>query len=542
VTPVDGEPQLLYLEPDDEITSVIRRLRGADAGRVILVAPGRSRATSSVVALRLLQRAAAETGRSVALVADASTRSLAGEAGIAAFASVADATSPTPSPAEPMTPTRAPIHVVRGAGGARLQPSKLIPATDGMEETVAVHLPPPAKAGSSRREGRRTPQLPRWPWLVALLVVALAAGAALLPGATVRITPATVAVGPVSIPITVDVAGRATGDLQATKPGTATGVRPEQVPANGVVTFINWNTVAVEVPQGTHVSVGGTTAFVTLARIVVPRGKFGAPIEPGQQSVAVAAVVAGVGGNVAAGAIDTVDDASVRLFLRGFPDNPNRLVTNTDPTTGGLETSHPVIQQSDVDAVVAAIEADLRSQLDAALAGEPDRLYAAASDSEAAKIDIADDLVGKEDQPTFELHGTLTFDRAYGSRSEAEATASAAFLELPDEVPPGTAIVADSIHVDLVPASAAADRLDVTASVAAAAAATIDEAQLRDRIAGLTVGEAKTELLALGEVEIDLWPGWVDRVPRLTFRIDVKQVVQAPTQSPEQSPTQTLSP
>ena len=252
-------------------------------------------------------------------------------------------------------------------------------------------------------------------------------------------------VGPVSIPIAVDVAGRATGDLQATKPGTATGVRPEQVPANGVVTFFNWNTVAVEVPQGTHVSVSGTTAFVTLARIVVPRGKFGAPIEPGGASVAVAAVVAGVAGNVAAGAIDTVDDATVRLFLRGFPENPNRLVTNTDPTTGGLETSHPVIQQSDVDAVVAAIEADLRAQLDAALAGEPDRLYAAASASEAPKIDIASDLVGKEDQPTFELQGTLTYDRAYGSRSDAEAAASAAFLQLPDEVPAGTAIVADSI-------------------------------------------------------------------------------------------------
>jgi hypothetical protein len=538
---VDGEPQLLYLEPDDEITSVIRRLKGADAGRVILVAPGRSRATSSVVALRLLQRAAAETGRSVALVADASTRSLAGEAGIAAFASVADATSPTPSPAEPMTPTRAPIHVVRGAGGARLQPSKPIPATDGMEETVAVHLPPPAKPGSSGR-GRRSPRLPRWPWLVALLAVALAAVAALLPGATVRITPATVAVGPVSIPITVDVAGRATGDLQATKPGTATGVRPEQVPANGTVTFSNWNTVAVEVPQGTHVSVGGTTAFVTLARIVVPRGKYTGTIVPGEGSIAVSAVVAGVGGNVAAGAIDTIDDESVRLFLRGFPDNPNRLVTNTDPTTGGLETSHPVIQQSDVDAVVAAIEADLRSQLDAVLAGQPDRLYAAASDSEAPKIDIADDLVGKEDQPTFELHGTLTFDRAYASRSGAEATASAAFLALPDEVPPGTAIVGDSIRVDLVPASATGDRLDVTASVAAAAAATIDEAQLRDRIAGLTVGEAKTELQPLGEVEIDLWPGWVDRLPRLTFRIEVKQVVQGPTQSPGPSPTKTLSP
>src|SRR2546422_3498165 len=98
----DGEPQLLYLEPDDEITSVVRRLRGADAGRVILVAPGRSRATSSVVALRLLARTAAEAGRSVALVADASTRALAGEAGIAPLRAVAGAT-PTPPPAPQTT-------------------------------------------------------------------------------------------------------------------------------------------------------------------------------------------------------------------------------------------------------------------------------------------------------------------------------------------------------------------------------------------------------------------------------------------------------
>ncbi len=48
----DG-PAVIYLEADDEVTSVIRRLREADPGPVIVVAPGRSRATSSVVALRL---------------------------------------------------------------------------------------------------------------------------------------------------------------------------------------------------------------------------------------------------------------------------------------------------------------------------------------------------------------------------------------------------------------------------------------------------------------------------------------------------------
>ena len=47
---------VIYLEADDEVTSVIRRLRAAEPGPVIVVAPGRSRATSSVVALRLLGR------------------------------------------------------------------------------------------------------------------------------------------------------------------------------------------------------------------------------------------------------------------------------------------------------------------------------------------------------------------------------------------------------------------------------------------------------------------------------------------------------
>jgi hypothetical protein len=540
VSPADGEPQLLYLEPDDEITSVIRRLRGADAGRVVLVAPGRSRATSSVVALRLLARAAAETGRSVALVADASTRALAGEAGVAAFASVADATSPNPSPAEPMAPTRAPIHVIRGAGAARGQPARPVLATDGMDETVAVHLPPPADgSGRSARRRRRGGGLPRWPWLVALLILAIAA-AALLPGATVAITPKTVAVGPASVPVSVPVAGNVNGDLHATKQGTATGERAEKVAATGIVTFYNWNSVAVEVPQGTHVSVGGTIAFVTMQRIVVSRGKFNGP--PGSKSVEVAAVEPGTTGNVDAEAIDTIDDAGVRAFLRGFPDNPNRLVENREPTTGGVETTHTVIDQKDVDAVVAAIEADLRQQLADALGSDPDRLYVAAPASEVPTIDVPAGLVGTEDTATFELTGTLHYDRAYASQSEAESAALSAFGALGGIVPAGTVIVEGSIAIELGPATLAGDRIDVNASVRALAAIEIDKANVRDRIAGMTDQEARTELRDLGQVEVTLWPAWVDRIPRLTFRIDIQVRVQTPQQSQAPLASQTGAP
>jgi hypothetical protein len=404
-----------------------------------------------------------------------------------------------------------------------------------MEETVAVHLPPPPSGGSSGRGRLRAARLLRWPWLAGMLVVALAVGAALLPGATVRITPATAPVAPQSFPVGTDIAGRATAALEATRSGTATGVRLEQVPASGVVTFFNWNTVAVEVPQGTQVSVDGTTAFVTLERIVVPRGRFGAPIEPGEKSVEVAAVVAGEGGNVAAGAINTIDDASVRQFLRGFPENPNRLVGNAEPTAGGLETSHPVVQQSDIDAVKAAIEADLQQQLTDALGGDPDRIFVGAPADELPSIEVPDELLGTEDTPTFELSGSLAVDRAYGSRANVVEAARTAMLSLGGLAGEDSVILEESISVAMHGVSEVEGRLEVQVIVTALAARRIDEAEVRERIAGKTVDEATAELEPLGEVEVDLWPAWVDRLPRLDFRIDIEQAVESPTESPSQS-------
>lgn len=521
---MEGEPQLLYLEPDDEITSVIRRLRGADAGRVVLVAPGRSRATSSVVALRLLSRAASEAGRSVALVADASTRALAGEAGIAAFASVAEATSPTPVPAEPMIPARAPIHVVRGAATVRDRAAAVLRPTNGLDETMAVHLPPPVAASRASGRGRRASLVPRWPWLTALLVVALGVVAALLPGATVRITPTTVAVAPRPYTIRVAIASHQSDELRVTRPGTATGTRLEQVQATGTVTFFNRSIGSIEVPQGTSVSVGGTIAFTTTEAIVVPGGVFFG--EPGQKSVGVVAVVGGTSGNVAAGAIDTIDDASIRF---------NRRVTNAEATSGGTEIPHPVIQQVDVDTVLAAIQADLQQQLADALAGQPDRLYAGPAPSEVPSVEVRPDLVGMEDAPTFELTGVLAFDRPYVARADVEEAARAALLDDPNAAPAGTTVLRDSITVELGGATVAGDGLEVAASVSAAAAATIDEAALRDRVAGLTVDEARAELADLGQIDVDLWPPWLDRLPRLAFRIGVETVAESPGESPSES-------
>ena len=539
------DQRLLYLEPDEEITSVVRRLRETDATRVVLVVPGRSRATASAVGLRLLASFAADAGRDLALVADGSTRALAAEAGIAVFATVADATAGTVSADAPTSP-RAPIHIVRGDGSPSAAPapapvSAVAPARAvrpaSSDETVVVRVPPPE---AKRRGGRHADRPPRGraPWIVlaVVLVLAVTVGAALLPSATIRIVAATTAIGPLEYPVSVPIAGRESGELEATHSATPTGERIELVPAIGVVTFYNFNTVRVAVPLGTQVSVPDGPAFATDQRIEVPRGRVtGVSIEPGVAAVGITALEGGPGGNVAAGTIVSIDDQSVRAFLRGFPEITSRLVNNGDATAGGAEVPHTVVEQSDVDALVTLIELELAAQLASRLSAS-DRVYAAPSAEETPVIPVPDDLVGTEDLETFEFTGTLAFDRPYVMRSVAEEAALTAFAADLEAVPAGMSVVPESVTVVIGAATLAADALRIEATVAATAVADIDEEAIRQRAAGLTVGEARTELSELGELEIKLWPAWVDHVPGLTMRITVLPVPPEASESPGESP------
>jgi hypothetical protein len=536
------QPRLLYLEPDEEITSVVRRLRETDATRVVLVVPGRSRATASAVGLRLLASFAAEAGRDLALVADASTRALAAEAGIAVFATVADVSAGTVS-AEAPGPPRAPIHIVRGAGSTSAAAAPAPSAAEALapavrsassDETVLVRLPPPEPKQRPGRVAGRPPRVrAAWIVLAVILVLAVMAGAALLPAATIRIVAATTAIGPLQYPLSVTIAGRESGDLEATQSSTPTGERIELVPGTGVVTFFNYNSVSVAVPPGTRVSVAGGVAFVTDQLLIVPRGRFGGV--PSGASVAVTAVEGGEAGNVEAVTIDTIEDNSVRNFLADFPDNPNRLVTNDAATAGGAEVPHTVVEQSDVDALVTLIELELAAQRASRLSAA-DRVYAAPSAEETPVIPVPDDLVGTEDLETFELTGTLAFDRPYVMRSVAEEAALTAFVADLEAVPAGMSVVPESVTVVIGAATLAADALRIEAAVAATAVAEIDEEAIRQRAAGLTVGEARTELAELGELEIKLWPAWVDHVPGLTMRITVLPVPPEASESPGESP------
>lgn len=516
---------VIYLEADDEVTSVIRRLRAAEPGPVIVVAPGRSRATSSVVALRLLGRAAEGDGRLLSVVGDALTRSLAHEAGVPAHASIDEARRADPNAAPAAEAQHAPIQVVRGPvaeGTAPTLAAAAVPSTvDDVTRPVAV-APPARTRSSASRSPRRAVPLAALGALALLVLAGAVAAATLLPGATVTLVPHSQTVGPIAYSIPIEDPERLEGTVTATAEVVATGTYAIQQAAGGTVVLFNWTFFPVEVPAGTFVA-AGDQAFATQAAVTVPRGRLTGEgtIAAGEESVAVVAAAPGPAANVPAEAINVVVDEETDARLRGFIENTRPRVLNPAPTAGGVDTSGSEITQEDVDAAVAALTDDLRQQAAAAVAPEGDEILVPGAPAEPV-IQIPDGLVGTRDQERVEIGGELAWA---ADRVDAEAVMRAAeerFAADAGAIPDGHELLPGSVAATLGEATRAEDGLIAEAAVTAESAPTVDRAAVIERIAGRDEAEAEAALADVGVADVELWPGWVTSVPTVEWRVEVR--------------------
>lgn len=81
--------EILYLEPDEEITSVIDKIKQSKSGRLSLVIPRDATLLQSVINLRLLAKEAANLGKEIALVtSDKIGRNLAAKVGLTVYDSI----------------------------------------------------------------------------------------------------------------------------------------------------------------------------------------------------------------------------------------------------------------------------------------------------------------------------------------------------------------------------------------------------------------------------------------------------------------------
>lgn len=569
---------LVYLDPEDEITSAANRIRHAPDTRVGLVIPFGSRVATSRINFRLLAREAMANGRRLDVVApDASARALAASAGLAVFASVGEYEEALDIDEAPETPVPAPTPrpvAAAAPGGPRRQATPMTqpgPATaassagrrstpagavGGFAPTArsgAAPVPDPARDAEldaivhrGREVGVRRPARRGGGGLAAgvlLLVFALGvaaiAGYVLLPSATITVTPRIETVGPVRLTVhadpTTNEVDAAAGvipaqeiaiPLSASGDFPATGKRVEKIAATGGVRWTNCDpTAAYTIPKGTTVKTSGGVAFAIDEQVFLPVAIIsgtGSTVNLQCQSseVAVTATAAGLAGNVPAGAIKVVPSRYNRTVIR---------VTNPAATTGGAETTYPKVTQKDVDGALASLQGELDAQLADALTA-PDLVPAGLTAfPETAGVGVttpSDDpatLVDTE-VPTFTLTLTATATMLAADSSPVAGIVAGRLTSL---VSDGWEMVPGSTRVDVGKGT-----IDPDGTVAFPASATarqqrpVDAAAIKAMVLGMSEREAMTALAPYGEVAIELWPAFASGIPTISQRVTL--TVEAP--------------
>ncbi|TAM73777.1 MAG: hypothetical protein EPN50_03725, partial [Chloroflexota bacterium] len=412
-----------YLDIEDEITTAVGRLRQDEGARVALVLPPGSRIATSRINFRLLAREAREHARLLAIVTpEASVRAVAVSAGLPAYAAVSDyeaalaegaVARPTETTAPPGAaaaggaagppPTTAVAEALAAGGvGAALERTRPMPvggpeagveagpavggrsvtaapAEGSFGERIAERLglaDLPVVGGSARGIGGGS-QAIRWATLlIGLAIVVAALGIAtfaILPSASITITPVGQDLGPVAMTVVADPAATrvdatslvvpartVTFQLSANDTFPATGVKVSETKASGTVTFQNYDTGrSAQIPAGSVVSTAAGTGFRTSASLTIPRARIirtkpQPTIAPGQADVGVAAVTSGSQGNVPANAISVVPQGYDPTLISVF---------NAQATSGGTHTETKVVVQADYDNAVKALTDRLGTQL-----------------------------------------------------------------------------------------------------------------------------------------------------------------------------------
>ncbi len=545
---------LAYLEPDDELTTAASRIRLTPGDRVGLVLPFNSRVATSRINFRLLAREVNEAGRILDVIApDAAARALAISAGLRAFATVAEyeaavgqaGMQAAPRWTEDLAPGLSSLTNVHETV-EQWGPEPWLPLerdTDARSREVAdARRRPPTVVRSAKPMG--SPVV-----LVLILVLAVllglggAAGVMLLPAAEITVTAKAEDVPALALAVIADPSVKepdATGlripaqlvelPVQVSGDYKATGKKVTETKATGSVTFTTINTLSAQsVPKGTRLSTVDGTVFATTATVVVPMATVHFPtISLGSVSVGVVAVKAGIGGNVAGGAITQVPSSLSAVKIKA---------SNPAATSGGTRTETVQIAQADVDAALKDLNARLQTAFETAVAAPSGLPAGAVSYPDTA---VLGDVTPDTDPATLAGTPVETFSLALaaaGSILAVDASPIAAIGEaaIARAVQAGYRLVPGSVVVKVGTGVPADGGVTFEVQASAKRIRILDAAALRTQVLGQTEAAARAALSAYGSVEISFWPGWVSAVPSNADRVTVTVGDGAPGAKPGSS-------
>jgi baseplate J-like protein len=345
---------------------------------------------------------------------------------------------------------------------------------------------------------------------------------AVLPSASIELSPWSTTIGPLTLNVVADPAVTAPDATALTVPARlfrlpvsvtrtfpATGVKVTETKATGTVTFSNFDTGrGVLISKGALVRTESGIEFTTVAELTLPKATFDFfppfAVHPSTGSVGVEAVEAGTAGNVGNNTITVIPKAKNTLH-----------VTNPEATAGGSHTESPAVSQEDVDNALATLNAALPAELDSQIAKAPDvpsgmALYPATAQlGDASPTVDPKTLVGKVGAD-FEL-GLTAEGTVLGVDASPVQTVAAERLRA--RVLPDWALDPASIHVDVGTPTIVGSVVTFPVTASASQVRTVDGPALLAQVKGLDLPAARGRLDDYGEVRISVWPDWVTTIP-----------------------------
>ena len=367
---------VIYIDVDDDITAIISKVKGAKEKIVALVPPKRIGVLQSAVNLRLLNRAAEQSGRRLVLISNNNALHA-----LAASASIPVAKNLQSKPEVPTADALAddseddvidganlPIgEHAKQAGDDVPSSSEAAGATPVITDSVLSSLPdddktsPEATAAPTKKSAKKGPRVPNFNSFRKKLLlggVALVALICFLVWAIVFAPKATVLVSAKTSdsPVNVDATAVADGktDIESSVISavtaeisddqsvdfTATGTKNKGKTATGTVEFSNSSLTDKTVASGTKLSSSEGLTFTTNQSVTVPAGSVNCPTvftcsgASGKQSVSVTATDNGAKYNSQSGDVS------------GEPDGVNGQFES--PTSGGTDKIVKVVTALDV--------------------------------------------------------------------------------------------------------------------------------------------------------------------------------------------------
>lgn len=542
----DTKKDVIYIDIEDDITSVIEKVKSAKTPIVALVPPKRVGVLQSVVNLKLLQRAATTAKKRVVLITNDQAL-----AGLAATIAIPVAKNLQSKPEVP-TLTAVKLDDDEVINGEELPVGELEKTSDKPLELTGFTIPsePGALAGATAapfaakaaaRAPRKGSTVPNFDKFRKKLFIFGGAGALVLifliwaiffaGSATVAITAKTNIVNinkslqlrpDAKLDAAQGIAPAVIKEMKktATVDFTATGKKEVGEKATGQVKFSKQSLSASTIPAGTELTSSSGLVFVTNSTTTIPASTTGPGCFPtacpGTATASITATASGARFNGASGEMTgSTNGASATLV---------------SATGGGTDKTVTVVSQEDIDKAKEKLQSQDSSKVKTELqkkfekttvviqesfAVEPgDPTSAPALDQEASTAKLTAETVyrmvgiGRSDLRA--IYDTYTKAQIEGDKAQK-------IYESGDEATTFTQFIKTE------------GGFTVKAQASAQVGPNIDDKALATQLTGKRAGEIQQQIEAIQgveDVEVKLSPFWVTKAPQKADKITIKFVVK----------------